>query len=167
MSISIRRANPEDVALLARLNGVVQQLHHLADPKRYKPAQADDPALIAWYIEQLERSDCVIFIAEREGEAVGYAVCVIQEVADNPFHYATKRLHIDQLSVNESQHRTGVGSALLEKSLELASSVNADRMTLGVMGFNEQAIAFYRHHQFTIDSLKMQRSLDNTGSETV
>jgi diamine N-acetyltransferase len=159
VSLSIRQAQQTDAPLLARLNGAVQQIHHEAHPQRYKPAQPDDPTLREWYEQQLARENCVIYIADVDGEAVGYALCIVQEQPENPFRYASKRIHLDQLAVNEHQRQAGVGSALLERTIMLAKACDAERVTLGVAAFNESAIGFYERRDFHFDSMTMELSL--------
>ena len=159
MTLLIRQAEENDAQLLAWLNGAVQQIHHEAHPHRYKPAQPDDPTLIAWYTQQLARPNCTIFIAELNRAAVGYALCIVQEQEENPFRYASKRVHLDQFAVNEGQRNAGIGSALLDRVLALARACDADRVTLGVAAFNEQATAFYKRRQFHFDSMTMEYNL--------
>jgi diamine N-acetyltransferase len=159
MSLLIRQAQQDEGPLLARLNGAVQQIHHEAHPHRYKPAQPDDPTLIAWYEQQLARPACVIFVAEVDREAAGYALCIIQEQEENPFRYASTRVHLDQFAVNETHRQAGVGSALLERVVALAREHDADRVTLGVAAFNEAAIGFYQRREFHFDSMTMELNL--------
>lgn len=159
MSLSIRQAYQNDALVLAQLNRDVQQIHHKAHPHRYKPAQPDDPTLIAWYGQRLAQENCVIYIAEVDGEAVGCALCIVQIQEENPFRYASKRVHVDQLSVNETHRQTGVGSALMERVIELAKEHDAERVTLGVAAFNEKAIAFYERRHFHFDSMTMELKL--------
>lgn len=159
MALTIRLAHADDALRLAHLNRHVQQLHHEAQPTRYKPVQSDDPALIGWYEEQLAREDVVISIAERDDQAVGYIVCVIRIQAETAFTYASRRIHIDQLAVDETYQREGIGTALFARAVELARVHQAERISLGVAAFNEQAIAFYRRQSFTNDHLSMELDL--------
>lgn len=159
MLLLIRQALENDAPLVARLNGAVQQIHHEAHPHRYKPADPDDPSLIAWYAQQLARPNCVIFIAEVDRAAVGYALCLLQEQDENPFRFATTRLHLDQFAVNDTHREAGVGSALLEQVVALAKTHAAERVTLGVAAFNEQAIGFYQRRDFHFDSMTMELNL--------
>jgi len=159
MLLSIRQAHTDDAPLLAHLNGAVQQIHHEAHPHRYKPAQPDDPTLTAWYAQQLARANCVIFIAEVAGEEVGYALCLVQDLDETPFRYASKKVHIDQLAVNETQRQAGIGSALLDHVITLAKDHDAERVTLGVAAFNEHAITFYQRRAFHFDSMTMELNL--------
>jgi ribosomal protein S18 acetylase RimI-like enzyme len=160
MSITIRRARHADAALLARLNAAVQQPHHEAEPKRYKPVIPNDPSVIEWFAERLAQDECVIYIAESSGEAVGYAVCLLQERGESPFTYAVRRIHVDQIAVLETHHRSGVGTALLDAVIEWATAKKARQITLGVKLFNEGAIAFYQRNGFRGNTMTMEYDIE-------
>lgn len=155
-AFAVRRAVPDDAAVLAVLNGEVQRLHHAAQPQRYKPAQADDPALRDWFAQQLARPDCVALIADEAGAAVGYALCFIQNRPESPFTYALSRLLIDQLSVVGSHQKRGVGRLLMETAGACAKIHAIPLVMLSVIAFNNEALAFYERQGFTTNSYALE-----------
>jgi diamine N-acetyltransferase len=159
MQITIRQAKAEDAALLAELNTAVQQLHADAEPQRYKAPQPHDPALIAVYSRHLADAKTQIFIAEAEGEALGYILLQEQQTEENPFVYAQNRLYIDQMSVNASHRGKGVGHALMQRAKELGRECNVDYLVLGVRAFNEEAIKFYKREGFEASTFSMWQKM--------
>lgn len=159
--VTIRKGTKSDAPLLARLNAAVQSMHYEQVPTFFKPPQADNPDLIALFVDRLNREDHIVYIAELDGQAVGHVVCVVQRRPDNPFTFAVNRLHIDEMSVDERYRRQGIGSALMNQVFELVRERDLSQVTLNVWQFNEQAIAFYRRHGFDAYSLNMSASLPN------
>lgn len=79
-------------------------------------------------------------IAEREGEAVGFALF---------FHnFSTwegrKGLYLEDLYVTPAARGGGVGEALLRRLAGIAVERNCARFEWSVLDWNEPAIAFYR-----------------------
>jgi diamine N-acetyltransferase len=142
MPVSLRRATVEDAALLAQLCQAVHEIHVAAQPDFFKPLSPDDPDLIAFYERELA-SDVIGYIAEVDGEPVGYMLCAVIGRHENIFSYAQSRLHIDQMSVNEAYRSQGVGKRLMDKAYELAKEHQVDTLTLSVWAFNEGAQRFY------------------------
>lgn len=155
-TFAVRRAGTGEGPVLAHLNSAVQQLHHEAQPERYKPVLPHDPALITWFEQQLERPDCMALVAEEAGTAAGYALCFLQYREDTPFTYATSRLLIDQLSVMPHYQRRGVGRLVMETALALARTHQVAWVTLSVIAFNTAALEFYQGQGFTTNSLGME-----------
>ncbi len=155
----IRRATADDAELLARLNAPVQQLHYEARPDFYKPP-ALTAELIADFRERLLRDDICAFVAEEEGEPIGYLLAHVTERADNPYSYATRRLVVDQISVNPDQRSKGCGERLMQEAFALAKSPGIETFALGVWAFNERAIAFYQRLGFNVRDLHMETTLE-------
>src|SRR5215216_6394342 len=108
--MNIRPATPADSLTLSSLSGDVQRLHAQYHPVIFKIPQKDDFAA-SFFGEALEDPAIRIFIAERDGQALGYILCKLIERPENPFTFTTRFLMIDQISVRPSIHRQGVGTA--------------------------------------------------------
>jgi hypothetical protein len=72
MEPCIRRAVHGDVPVLARLNGVVHDLHVQAFPSYFKPTDGDE--LAARYQSLLSQPTTRIWLAEVDGRPVGYVL---------------------------------------------------------------------------------------------
>lgn len=159
MPVTIRKATTDDAALLARLNYTVHQLHLEQMPERYKPTAPDSADIAAAFHTRIETGADIIFIAEVEGEAVGFIDCQISEGSDNPFVYRRPSLIVDQLSVEAAYRGKGVGHALMEQAYALARERGIQTIRLNVLAFNETAQRFYENEGFAVESLRMVKHL--------
>lgn len=156
--MQIRRATVADAQHLAQLSATVQALHAQSRPEMFKSPVINDD-LMNWFAVLLEKPDNHIFIAESEGEAVGYLLAMVIRRPENPFTYATDFLLIDQVSVNTEHQRQGCGKKLLESAYQLARAENLTRIVLGVWNFNIHAIEFYKDQGFRCFEERMERDL--------
>jgi ribosomal protein S18 acetylase RimI-like enzyme len=157
--MQIRRAGRDDAELLARLVEPVHTLHVEAHPDFFKP-YAFTPELVGDYRERLADPSCYIFIAEADGEAVGYVAAEVLERPDNPYTYAMRFILVDQISVSPAWRSQGYGEALMRRVSELARSLGIGRVSLNVWGFNPRAIAFYERLGFRTRDLRMETIIE-------
>jgi ribosomal protein S18 acetylase RimI-like enzyme len=148
MAILIRRAADRDAATLGMLNADVQALHAAALPWLFKPPGPDrfSPAAVR---DLLAEPDNLLFIAEIDGAAAGYAYAEIMEMQETPFIYAHSRIYLHHLSVKPACRRHGAGSALIAAVRGVAAETGIKLIALDVWTFNEEARAFFRRHGFT------------------
>ena len=76
--------------------------------------------------ERLERRECVIFVAERQGEEVGFTLLypMFTSIGLRPTWV------LNDLYVVPALRRQGVGAALLRKAREFGQETRADYLTL-------------------------------------
>lgn len=139
----IRRATPDDIPTLTRLNRVVQALHHEAHPERFKPPSDD---LGGFYRSRFE-DGAFAWVAERDGEAIGYVLALVRERAENPFCYGLRWVELDQIAVHPDARRNGVGLSLVGAVLRHAESLGL-HVELGVWAFNARAQAAFTRAGF-------------------
>ena len=145
MAIAVRRATAADAEPVSALNADVQALHAAAMPQRFKSPGANTfqqsaaAALIA-------RSGNLVFIAEADGEAVGYAYAEVVRRSETAFHHAYDSVYLHHISVTLSHRRLGAGAALLEAVRSAGRELGIDLLTADVWSFNEDARAFFRRH---------------------
>lgn len=151
----IRKATLEDAALLSALNVDVQRLHADALPHIFKQPGSDDFAL--QFMRQLlaDESNNIFFIAEQDGEAVGYVFVRLIEKPDNPFMFAWKRLLIDQISVRPAYQGHGIGKLLIHAVRTLAQEQGIDVIALESWQFNQAAQAFFHSQGFVNFNVRM------------
>ncbi|MES2180395.1 MAG: GNAT family N-acetyltransferase [Gemmatimonadota bacterium] len=147
--ISIRQATPADAELLAALGSETFQ-------DTFGPENTDDD--MAMYLgaafgaeQQLaELSDPrhTVFFAEREVGTVGYVM-----LREGPPPDGVKEpdvLEIVRLYSVKRSIGSGVGAALMQRSLDEAAARGKSAIWLGVWEHNARAIAFYRRWGFSI-----------------
>ena len=140
--MKIRQATASDSLLLSRLCMDVQRLHAEHHPDVFVMPQSEDFAT-TFFEEMLTDSTVRIFIAEEEGEAVGYIFFKLMERSPNPFTFAARWLHVDQISVRPGARRHGVGLALMQQAERLAKEWDVRRIQLDSWDFNIHAHLFF------------------------
>ncbi len=145
--MNIRPAAPSDSLLLSRLSMDVQRLHAENYPDLFKMPPSEDYA-ISFFEELLADPNVNIFIAEENGAATGYIVCMLVERLENPFRFATRYLHVDQISVRPVEQGKGAGAALIKQAEALARELKVGRIHLDSWDFNTGAHAFFEKMGF-------------------
>lgn len=150
LRISIAKANLATATRLAALgrqtfNETFAASNTPADMAAYL-AEAYGPEI---QLAQLQDPRCTCLLAEMQGQTVGYAL--LQEASqlglpeDAP---ASRQLEIKQLYILEDWIGTGLGAALMRRTLDLAQASQATAVVLGVWEHNERAQAFYQRFGF-------------------
>jgi ribosomal protein S18 acetylase RimI-like enzyme len=120
-------------------------------------AAANTEENMATYLEQgfsrekltreLSNPHSAFYLAERNGRAVGYLKvntgAAQTELRDD------QAMEIERIYVLKDYHGAGVGQALFEKALHLATEAGVSYVWLGVWEKNTRAIAFYTKNGFT------------------
>ena len=145
--ITTRQATPEDASLLAELAATSFNDSFAADNS------AEDMALYMEkaFGEEIQRAELldprnVVYIAERDGEVVGYTMLrdapPPNEVAD------VNALEIARLYSVKRAIGSGVGATLMQRCIDDAAARGKQTLWLGVWGQNTRAIAFYQRWGF-------------------
>lgn len=155
--LNIRMARESDIPAINRLLLQVLTVHHNGRPDLFKGncRKYTDGELS----EILRDENRPILIAEREGEAVGYAFCVLQQHPNDNILTDITTLYIDDLCVDESARGHGIGSALYKAALELAKEKGCYNVTLNVWNCNEPAMRFYEKCGLTPYKVGMEKIL--------
>lgn len=139
--MEIRRAEALDLRGVNRLLYQVAEVHHkgrpdlfLGNAKKY----TDEEVL---QIFQDDRTP--VFVAAEDGEILGYAFCIFQEVSGSHALADVKTLYIDDLCVDENARGKHIGKALYDYVLDFAKESGCYNLTLNVWACNESARRFY------------------------
>jgi len=133
MALEIRPAVRADVPLLLELIGA------LADYERLRGELHATPELLERHLFG-ERPAAETLIAERDGEAVGYALVF----STFSTFLARPGLWLEDLFVLPTHRRAGIGAALLRHVAQLAVARGCGRLEWSALDWNEPALAFYR-----------------------
>jgi len=154
----IRKATLDDYDELCALIAEVDELHRSNLPQRFR--EPEGPTREWDYFRSLiadEKVGC--FVAEGEGELVGFVHVVVRDSRDIPILVPRRYAFIDSIAVREELRGTGIGRALMERAHEWAGSMGATEMELNVFEFNEEAIKFYRRLGYRAVCREMSRPL--------
>jgi ribosomal protein S18 acetylase RimI-like enzyme len=139
--MKIRHAEIKDKPRLGELLSQVLEVHHHARPdifksgaKKYTDAELDGI---------LADESRPIFVAEENGEVLGYAFCIFVQHKDSNILTDIKTLYIDDLCVDENIRGKGIGRALYNFVVEYAKTCGCYNVTLNVWADNKSALAFY------------------------
>jgi ribosomal protein S18 acetylase RimI-like enzyme len=147
MTSTIRRAVPADAEVLAELGAstFVETFGHL-----YKPGDLqhflEESHTAAAYARALADPDYALWIAERDGRAIGYAQagpCGLPHEDVRPGDGELKRLYLRQ-----SEQNGGVGRAVMDAAMAWLERDGPRPLWISVWSENHGAQRFYARHGF-------------------
>lgn len=108
----------------------------------------DRRALESWFDDPLD--DQAMLVAELDGQPAGCAFLVTL------IDYFTERphAHLSVLAVTAVAEGRGVGSALLDRSVEWARARGSDRLTLSALVTNDRARGLYERRGFVDECIR-------------
>ena len=136
--LTLRRAGSEDAASIAELYTRAR----VAAVPQMPPAMHTAAEDLRWFGTQLARPDREVWVAERPGEILGYAM--------------VDAVWLDHLFVRPESTGDGIGAALLD----LVKSLRPDGFALWVFESNTGARRFYARHGL----VELERT-DGSGNE--
>lgn|SRR6476469_2312791 len=148
-SIALRRAVPADAAPLARFAA-----RAFCDTFATQNTPEDMAAYVgeafgeAQQRAELTDPQCTVFLAERDGEIVGYAM-----LRDGPPPECvpdTSAIEIARLYAGQRWIGAGIGALLMQRCLVEAAARGRRSIWLGVWERNVRAIGFYQRWHFSI-----------------
>ncbi|MBQ8508915.1 MAG: GNAT family N-acetyltransferase [Clostridia bacterium] len=157
MNPVIRPAREGDHLLIRPLQAQIARVHADGRPDLFRdaPRYYDEAA----FSDKLSNPDSYIWLAESEGKVVGYAFAMHIRYRNHPTYRDFDRFYIDDICVDETCRRQGIGSQLFERCLEQARELCCRDVELGVFAFNKEAIAFYRGMGMHERTLRMELPL--------
>ena len=140
--MNIRKAVSKDSLLLSTLCMDVQLLHAQNHPDDFKIPQSPEFA-VPFFDKLLADETMFIFIAEEDGDALGYVFFKVVDKPENPFLFARRYLLIDQISVHPEAQGIGVGKMLMDQVEEITHDLGIKNIHLGSWDFNTNAHGFF------------------------
>ncbi len=155
--MQIRKALDKDADKILALLAQVEHIHYLGRPDIFR---LNGTKFTAEELRELMRDESrPIFVAEEDGEVVGYTFCIINEVKDSTMLLDAKTLHLEDVCVDESKRDLGVGGRLMEFAKSYAKEIGCVRIDLDVWEFNDGARRFYEKYGFTCQKRRMDLTL--------
>ena len=139
--MKLRNAENKDIPRLGELLLQVLEVHHSARPDLFKSGATKYTN--AELFEILKDENRPIFVAEENGEVVGYVFCILVQYKDSNILTDIKTLYIDDLCVDENVRGKGIGHSLYNYVVEYAKACGCYNVTLNVWADNKSALAFY------------------------
>lgn len=137
--MDVRQATPADVGAIQR----VAERSWTADYPEITSRESAVEGVHEWYSEQrladeIDRSDAVVLVAEREGTVVGFAHAA----------WSGRQGDVMRVYVDPDHRDQGVGSALLESTVATLFERDVEEVRAMVLADNEPGNEFYREHGF-------------------
>ncbi len=143
-NLKIRRGNPRDAETLAPLAVKIFNDTFAANPLN-KPEDMRDYIAefmsVAAFEQELADKDSVFFIAESDGEMVGYAK--LKESSTEDSVADANPIELCRLYVAHEFHGAGIANELMDECFVEATAKKFQTMWLGVWEFNFRAQRFY------------------------
>lgn len=159
-TIRIRKYQPEDREAVIEL---VRELQ-IAEGKVYdrmKPPEAIGDWYLDGLLESCETQKGQIFLADKAGNAVGYAVVLAEVPSEevSPDEVSYLYAFITDVAVTQNLRGQGVGKLLLQQCEAYARSHQAKWLRIGVLVKNEQAVQAYEKAGFAPLTMEMEKPL--------
>ena len=153
----VRRAEEKDIPRILELLVQVDMVHHNGRPDLFKgPTTKYDAAELEALISDPAHR---IFVCEEGNTLLGYAMCELEETKESRLLHPLKTLYIDDICVDEICRHQGIGRLLYERTVQEATALSCDRITLNVWAFNEPARRFYEAMGMTVQKTCMEERL--------
>ena len=155
--INIRSAELRDIPALGRLLYEVHKVHSDVRPDLFKAGarKYTDEQLE----EILQSGERPVFVAEQDGQVVGYAFCIPKQFVGDRSMTDVRTLHIDDLCVDEAARGKHIGTKLYDFVLDFAKRQDYYNVTLNVWADNKAAVKFYEKIGLRIQKIGMEKIL--------
>ncbi|HWZ87318.1 MAG TPA: GNAT family N-acetyltransferase [Polyangiaceae bacterium] len=158
MTSNIRIARPEDCSAIATLNEHAQALHIAARPDVFKPTRLSE--LEPWFRALLRDTAMRGWLAELDGQPVGYVISILRVSEENPLCLARRWLELNEIAVAPEQRRQGIARALTEQVLAHARAEGLESVELGSWSFNAAAHAAFAQLGFSPQRVRFERRVE-------
>lgn len=160
---ALRPAVAADADCLVSLNASVHELHVLERPEFFRATDAGE--LSEWFRELLAKPTTRCWIAWVDGTAAGYVLMREHQRAATVFCRARHWHEIEQIGVEPSRRRQGIGQALLRTALAAAAATSASDVELASWSFNRDAQALFARVGFRPRLARFDLRLDELGRD--
>ena len=150
----IRFAEKSDLLTVNRLRKQVNELHVEGRPDIFKPGFPSELENYLYTVWEDSQKDVVV--ADEDGRILGFAILNSVHRPENPYMRQRDFLDVDEICVEASARRQGVGRGMIDFIRQLARDRGFQRVELNLWEFNRDALAFYEEIGFTTYRLYME-----------
>lgn len=156
--ILVRRAVEADLPMLGRMGAELMRVHFAFDSRRFMDPGPDPASGYAWFLgTQMHEAEVAIFVAERDGVAVGYVYAGLEPQSWKDLREAAGFVH--DLVVLESARRAGIATTLMDTAVAWLKSRGAPRVVLATAEPNHAAQALFTRLGFRRTMVEMTKEL--------
>lgn len=154
----IRKAEKKDAPRLAELLKTIAQLHHEGRPDIYAAGAKYSEKDVEKKIK--DKNELILVAADDSDRVIGYTMSKIYDVKDDGITVGHKKMYIDDVCVDSSCRKQGVGKALMEATRQAAKDAGCHIAELNVWAFNKNAVKFYESCGMKQQRIYMEYILD-------
>ena len=154
--MTVRRAEEKDIPRLMELLEQVNLVHHIGRPDLFKKTTKYGEAELASLLTDPARP---VFVCETDGSVAGHAFCIIQDIENDRMSVDRKTLYIDDICVDSSMRKKGVGQMLYQCCESYAREIGCYNLTLNVWTCNPSAMRFYEKMGLVPQKIGLERIL--------
>ena len=151
--VHIRPASPSDEVSLGRFGAALMRQHHAADPRRFILTDHPEAGYGRFLVSQLSDPECLVLVAEREGEVVGYVFADIEPTSWKDLRGPCGFIH--DVYVHESARRQGAGRELVRAAISWIRSQGMTQTVLSSKPGNENARGLFARLGFRQTMIEM------------
>ena len=156
--VIVRPARPADQAAMGRLGAMLVREHHDFDPQRFiAPLPRLPERYGIFLVSQIERTEMIVLVAERDEAVVGYAYAGLEGNDYMALRGPAGVLY--DLVVDPDHRRHHVGSKLLDTALAELTRLGAPRVVLFTAEKNHVAQAMFAGAEVRRTMIEMTREL--------
>jgi ribosomal protein S18 acetylase RimI-like enzyme len=144
--VLIRPATKPDIPDLCGLADLLAQQHAGYDPARYRFPESVPHAYERLLQQEVGHRDAVVLVAEGSGNLIGYAYARVEPPCLVALLGHAGWIH--DLYVLEEKRGRGIGTRLLDATIQALTDLKVTHILLGVAPQNEIATALYRRRGF-------------------
>lgn len=150
-----------------RLKELVYQVHQLHYSNRSDIYVDGDPLPLAYFNEMLDADDAFNYVYEEEGKICGLLMAQKKKVSPIPIIKQRTIYFIEDIVVDDSCRRRGIGKKLYNFLLERSKTENVDAIELNVWAFNEPAIKFYESLGMSVKNMRFEQVLNSNNIDLI
>jgi GNAT superfamily N-acetyltransferase len=155
---TVRRATAADLPALGRLGALLMRTHYDFDRDRFLvPGDNAEQGYAHFLGSQLGEDEVVVFVAEQDGEVIGYVYAGLEPISWKELRDACGFIH--DVAVDEGGRRSGVATALIEAAIAWLREQGAPRVVLWTAEKNDAAQQLFARHGFRRTMIEMTREL--------
>lgn len=154
--MEIRRITSHDFYGVEQLVAQVHQLHVSNRPDIYNDIVPFDREQFAGLVTD---PNTIALVAEKENRLIGFCVVTLKQPSHNPLLKARKIAYMEELCVDETYRKHGVGQQLFHEACAISKNCGAEVIELMVWSFNRDACLFYESMGMTHRSSIMEKKL--------
>ena len=157
MSVTVRRARPEDASAIAKLALELFAQHRDYDPERFADLGSIEGAE-HYYGSRTTADDAMVIVAESDEEVVGFVYA--EFIERNYAELLESAVWVHDLFIEEVARGTGAGKSLIDAVAEAGRKAGADKLVLTAAAKNESARRFFGELGFRETMVEMTLSLN-------